>query len=117
MGLEGPKFRFRSGSFQPLYDRFTPTYLVLFTQWWIGAHPMTITASLIATFPWRGVDINIVISLLIIQTECACGLEPITGLALTVITPELHVHPFLAWAVKGCLIRYSSGVGVRISTP
>lgn len=44
-------------------------------------NPTTLTASLIATFSWRGVDINIVISLLIIQTECAGGLESITGLA------------------------------------
>jgi len=68
---------------------------------------MTLTASLIAISPWQGADINIVISLLIIQTECACRLESITGLASIVITTEHRVHPFFTWPVKGCLIRYS----------
>ena len=83
----------------------------------VARQPYDPNCELIATFSWRGVDINIVISLLIIQTECAGGLESITGLAETVITTEHRVHHFLAWPVKGCLIRYSSRVGVRISTP
>jgi len=62
---------------------------------------VTLTASLIATFPWQGGDINIVVSLLMILTECAWGLAP------TMITTEHGVHILLAWPVKGYLIRYS----------